>query len=162
MIARANPGGLGTTEVWRSRWTTGWTSVVPFSLAGAPHLFLYKSGEGTAVITRINPGGAGTTEVWRTTWTTGWACVGLSPVRELLSYKAVDGTGAIDLVDGAGDGTQELWRAIWDAGYTSLVPIVLPVGALPGHAAFDVYCLCYDTATGDVAVKAVGAFRQQT
>lgn len=162
VITRANAGGLGTTEVWRSRWTTGWTSVVPLVLGGAPHLFLYKSGDGTAVITRIDAEGAGTTELWRATWTAGWACVGLPLLREVVSYKPADGTAAIDLVDGAGHGSQELWRALWDAGYTSLVPIALPAGGLPGHAAVDLYCLCYDAASGRVAVKAVGAYRQQT
>ena len=162
VITRVNVGGLGTAEVWRSRWTIGWTSVVVLPLGGTPHLFLYKSGDGTAVITRVNPGGIGTTELWRATWTTGWTCVGLSPLREILSYKPVDGTAAIDLADGAGNGTEELWRAIWNTGYTALVPIALPVGALPGHAAVDLYCLCYDTVSGDVAIKAVGAYRQQT
>ena len=49
-----NPSSTSLIDVGNGKWTTGYTSVVPFSLNNVPYLFEYKSGVGTWYITRIN------------------------------------------------------------------------------------------------------------
>ena len=62
-IDKVNSNGIGTTEIWRSHWNTGWTSIVPFTLGGQPYLFEDK-GDGTkTAIDKIRPGGTGSTEI---------------------------------------------------------------------------------------------------
>jgi hypothetical protein len=93
---------MKTTELWRDRWTAGWSSLVPFQLNGVPHLLSYKIGDGTVAIDRFNPDGKATTELWRDTWTAGWSSLvpfQLNGVPHLLSYKIGDGTVAIDRID---------------------------------------------------------------
>ncbi len=101
--ARLNPEPAESpTEIWRGRWTNGWTRTVPFELGGKPHLFSYKAGDGKVDFDRIRDNGKGTTNLFSGKWTTGWTnivALQLGGKPYLFSYKTGDGTVAFDRVN---------------------------------------------------------------
>jgi hypothetical protein len=135
----------GLTPAWSATWTPGWTSIVPFDLAGHPHLLEYKVADGTVAIDRINDNGTGTTEIWRGQWTTGWTsmlAIQLGTQPALFSHKAGDGSAAIDLIDPAGHGTSPWWTGTWTPGWSQfcwfpLLGQLLSYRASDGMAAID-------------------------
>ena len=115
-------------EIFRGRWTTGWTTIVTCELGGKPHLFSYKAGDGSVAIDRIRDDGLGTTGTFTGRWTTGWTTIVpflLGGKPHLFSYKAGDGSVAIDRVLDAGNGTANVLTAKWTAGWTNIVAVQL-------------------------------------
>lgn len=65
-------GLQGTTGLWHSTWTTGWTIIEPFVRINDTYLLSYKGGDGSVSIDRIKADFQGTSPVWHSTWSTGW------------------------------------------------------------------------------------------
>lgn len=59
------------TEVWRSRWGTGWSTLAPFTWKGVPHLIAYNKDNGLVHFDRLHTQGAA--GVWSHQWGTGWS-----------------------------------------------------------------------------------------
>ncbi len=127
--ARLNPEPAESpTEIWRGRWTTGWTRTVPFELGGKPHLFSYKAGDGKVDFDRIRGDGKGTTNLFSGKWKTGWTntvAFQLGGKPHLCSYKAGDGKVDFDRIRDDGKGTTNLFSGTWTTGWTNIVEFQL-------------------------------------
>ena len=120
------PGSIlssGTTEMWRSKWTKGWTSIEPFQLKDSSCLFEYKVADGMVVIDQLNPQAAGVTPLWRGKWSTGWTTIKPFTLGDkvfLVSYKIGDGKVAISQIHPDFQGTTQVWHDSWTKGWQVL------------------------------------------
>jgi hypothetical protein len=63
----------GVLKLADTSWTSGWTALTPFSIAGAEHLLLYKAGSGQVKVLELNATGTAVSTIWTGNWTKGWA-----------------------------------------------------------------------------------------
>ena len=148
---------ISLSEIWRSQWTKGWSSLMPFVLNGNPHYLAYKKSDGTAHIDRIRPDALGVDTIWETAagqkWTKGWTSFVpfvLNGQPHYLAYKAGSGQVAIDRIRGDGQGVDTIWPPEgiekWSTGWTSFVPFLL--GGKPHY-------LAYKVGSGQVAIDRI-------
>ena len=153
----------GSEMIWnpQSRWTTGWTAIVPFHIGKQPYLLSYKSGTGDVAIDRIDDNVAsGMTNVYTAPrneqWTTGWTSLVPWQFKEgphILRYKAVTGEVRIDRL--SENGLAGVWspRNNWTEGWTSILPFVLD--GWP-------HLLSHKAATGEINIDRINDGAQGT
>ena len=124
------------SEIWRDRWSTGWTNMVPFELNGKPHVLTYKYANPAVKpdakcrvdIDLINDDAEGTTTIFSDSWTPGWSHIVpfvLKGHPHLLSYKAGIGTVNFDRINDDGRGTTTLAPTKWASDWTTIVSFQL-------------------------------------
>lgn len=140
-------------EVWRSQWTTGWSSFMPFLLNNAPHYLAYKVNDGVVNIDRLRPDGQGVDTIWSPPagkrWTRGWSSFVpfvLNGMPHYLACKVASGEVDIDRIRSDGQGVDTIWEGQWTGGWTSFVPFDL--NGMPHY-------LAYKLATGEVDIDRV-------
>jgi hypothetical protein len=146
----------GPTELWRSQWTTGWTSVAALLVSGQPHLLSYKNGSGEVAIDRLRSDLQGVDGVWTSSWSTGWTTftpLDLGDGRTYyLAYKLTTGQVAIDEVRSNGAGVDTRFGGTWATGWTNVV-----AWRAPSSSDNRTLYLAYKQASGGVAIDAVKA-----
>lgn len=143
------PFVFDSPETFRSTWSTGWTSIVPFTLMAVPHFLSYKASSGKMEIDRVRPDASDVDTVFEEAWSTGWTSMmpfTLGGQPHLLSYKILTGSVAIDRIRADGKGVEKRFGSTWGPGWTSFVPFTL--GGHPHH-------LAYKLATGEVEIDRV-------
>src|SRR2546425_2646300 len=63
--------GGGISKGWSDFWSTGWTSLVPFTAGGQTYLLSYKVQTGEVSFDRLETNGS-IKPVWQGDWSTGW------------------------------------------------------------------------------------------
>jgi len=138
-------------QTWKSNWTTGWSSIMPFRIGQDVFALLYKAGSGETKVVKIRSTADGVDEVWNDTWTKGWSTFMpfvLNGTPHYLAYKVAKGTVAIDRIRPGGAGVDTLWSDKWTTGWTTFMPFVL--GGRPHY-------LVYKEGTGSAAIHAIKA-----
>ena len=103
-IHKVNPNAQGLSrlsQLWISKWSKGWTSIVPFTMNKVPHQLLYKSWSGDTVISKVKANGNGVTDVRRFKWTPGWTNIipfESNGQTHLFMYKRNSGTIGISSI----------------------------------------------------------------
>jgi 1-phosphatidylinositol phosphodiesterase len=151
-------GGVTLQELSQGKWTSGWTSWVPFTIDGTPYYLNYKEATGEYNFQQITEDGSGYTLIKSGSWTTGWTL--FMPFYGdchpfYLNYKQE--SGEYNLQEIHADGSYTLLESgAMASGFTSLMPFSL-------HG--DPYCLAYNAGNGDfqfIRLVGVKPARQET
>jgi hypothetical protein len=131
-IDRVRDDAQGVDTIWppdpNEKWSTAWTSFVPFMLNGQPHYLAYKVDNGEVQIDRIRPDGKGIDNIWKSTWKTGWTSFvpfTLNGTPHYIAYKMETGEVDFDRIRPDGLGADTIAETKWTKGWTSFVPFQL-------------------------------------
>jgi hypothetical protein len=121
-------------DVWKDKWTLGFTSMMLVRLPSdpLPCLLSYKKDHGIASIDRIKAIGNGTDNLYYdTNWTKGWTS--FMPFQLpgdgrqcYLAYKRGTGDVTIDQIAADGRSLNTIWNDKWTRGWTTFVPFRVP------------------------------------
>jgi carboxypeptidase C (cathepsin A)/subtilisin family serine protease len=143
------------TNIWKDKWSKGWTSFMPVVLPkdDRPYYLAYKKDSGEVTIDRIKPVGQGVESIFSAKWTKGWTafmpfCLPGDSRQCYLSYKKDTGDVSIDRIEADGKNTSTLWSDTWKRGWTAIVPFRVPGDDRPHY-------LAYKDGTGEVAVDRI-------
>jgi len=124
------PDASDVDTIFEDHWSAGWTSMMPFTLGGQPHLLSYKEGSGSVAIDRIRPDGTGVDSLFGSTWGTGWTSFvpfELGGQPNFLSYKLATGKVEIGRIrpDGSEVDVDTTFEDTWSTGWTLFAPLQL-------------------------------------
>jgi hypothetical protein len=143
------PTGPEADELWRSRWTGGWSNFAPFTIGGQPHYLGYKSVGGYATVDRVNPGGQDVSTLWTGALATGFTSLIPIPLADgpyALGHNAASHDTEIYKIHPDGHGVDLSWKTTWGSGYAVMMPFA---------TASLAYYLAYNTANGGVSIDRV-------
>jgi hypothetical protein len=145
------PTGPKAAEVWRGRWTSGWTHFAPVTASDPPVYVAYKATDGTASIDHVHSDGQGVDTVWTHALPPGWTSMltlHLADGPYLMSHDQSTHHTQIRTIepDGSGLDPNPVWEATWGNPYALFMPF---------RRGSDAFYIAYDATSGHVAIDRI-------